>query len=704
MFRQILFVSVVLLVHSTCDWVQKSKELYIEDWVEYFSACRIEIYTDSLTELAFFHQKESNLYPVVLSTKTAVYPENKVCSLHRHIEQCHANMFLPYAERKIDKLASSSEGFTKSYIPAVQHYHIFTHTFNIQREMDEWLKLKTEPQERAEFTHVIFFSLLEKYDVEQYLIKVKFSYFATACFACPACPKKNIRQFYKETEAIPHRESKWHPDFSDFHKTRRELLKTVPHGIRLFEEKILLNYISVQLTKVPDALDDFIKIIQSHFSNSSLLLSHPQHQSPPEAYLARSIKTLPNIYYKKAFVSFSDIVPVQIRFFNFITCVLPEENIVISVFLDPFDLNLWIGLGISCLVFIGIFWRLAGTKSTFLDSLLLVISLLLENCQIPSFLQKRGVIRSMIGMCLIFSIIVENSYKGKITSSVTAPKFKKPLENFDDLEGFKLYGPIATSFQRFTTNEKSWRMIIDHKGLKSIFKDPELDNNRPCLTLFGWQMCLQYASLRHVSKQGHQTKLHSAITRARKIMLMLATPKDFPNVSIEQEVCKCNKSVFVDTNDNLDAFVPHFTGNRNKIFTKGSEQFLHVSIGWAFQNEKKSGGLLSKFIRVWISESGMYRWMEFKLPPVKRNSIKYLMEIQKTTAKALPLSWSSNLISGLLYISLCCLGICWIALLVEKIVKKCLVFRTMKPNKINFLSGGDFSFVQVKPRTKNYYY
>ncbi|CAG7838236.1 unnamed protein product [Allacma fusca] len=690
MLQSIFFIFMEVLL-STNGHFRNSNTLYMDEWINFFSSCRIEIYTDSLTELSFLQDAEPIPHPLVLTKNKALNPEDKICSLSRHIDQCHANLLLPYPERTIKQSRFSKRGFIKSFLPATQHYHFVTDSSHVKEEINVMLKLKTEVQERAEYTHVVLIILKEKYIPGQTLDTIKFDFWMTVCFSCQA---RSVRKLYNDADTLwkeTHANGQRKLDGSYLDQARKELLKKVPHGVRLFQERVLLNFIGPQTGRfIPKVLSNLIQIIQTQFSNSSLLLKHPHYETVSRHYPKNLIQKLPSINYKLEVFSSSSIFPVQLRYFNFISCVELEETTEMKVYLDPFDLHLWIGLGISCLTFGAIFWGLSGRRIPVLESLLLVLSVLLENCQIPSYILKRGLIRSLIGLCLMFSIIVENSYKGKITASVTAPKPRKQLETFEDLEGFNIYSPVARSFKEFTVNASNWKLVKDNKLLQSVLQDPEMDRNRPCLTLFGWQLCLRYGFIRKTI-----SKLVKA-SEVRRLIKMVKFPENFPTVSVEEEVSKCNKSAFVDYEDTIDEFVPVLRNIQTPIFTKGKEKFLKAAIGWAFQNEKKSGGLLSKFIQPWISESGIYRWMEFQLPGIKRNSLRHLMEIQSKQVKICTLSWRSNLIAGLLYITLTCLCISWIVIFLEIWLKRGLR-RNESRDKVELSSSKNCPIIVIHP-------
>ncbi|CAG7717318.1 unnamed protein product [Allacma fusca] len=333
-------------------------------------------------------------------------------------------------------------------------------------------------------------------------------------------------------------------------------------------------------------------------------------------------------------------------------------------------MNIWIGL----LIFAFIFWRLSRSTSTSFNSLFLVLSALVENCKLPEIFTRRPSVRVVVGIFFVFAMIVENSYKGKITASVTAPKPRKNLETFDDLQGFRIYSPISEKVQPYSHNRASWGIVLEMKRRALDTQKNQIQNQyvsssgfsnlihyRPLLTRFGMEI---FVVLAYAVKVNSSAKYRD-ISQLHRILRMEAVPDGFPDVSIEEEVSKCNKSVFVDFDDQLDQFVPAFSKGTSSPFIKGKENFLQQRLGWTFQNENKCGGLLSRFIKRFLADSGIESWMEFKLPGLKKNSLRYFVEITRRRAKGEALSINSNLISSVLYISFCCVVLCWVSLSVE---------------------------------------
>ncbi|CAG7727428.1 unnamed protein product [Allacma fusca] len=233
-------------------------------------------------------------------------------------------------------------------------------------------------------------------------------------------------------------------------------------------------------------------------------------------------------------------------------------------------------------------------------------------------------------------------------------------------------------WQGFTRNTNAWRTVRYNKKVMTHSGDPDLENHPPMLTVFGSEVYNRYKLVNYSILLGIRVPEKRNYTSLKQILMMIEVPVEFPKVTIEETVSRCNKSVFVDYDVNLDSFVPNFQTNKTAVFVKGTERFLEESVGWSLQNEKKSGGLLSKFLRSYVSESGLHRWLEFKLPPLVRGSLKYFLEMQKMRSNILALSWSSNLITSLLYISVYCVITCWIVLAAEVIIQKGYLWKSTR--------------------------
>ncbi|CAG7817952.1 unnamed protein product [Allacma fusca] len=318
--------------------------------------------------------------------------------------------------------------------------------------------------------------------------------------------------------------------------------------------------------EIPQALNRMITTLQTKFSNSSVFFEDQFPNTISAQDRLNKIRNLPFVYYEKEQTT-SQFIPIGIRFYNFITCVRAEESTSIRVYLDPFDGSTWIGLLVTGLVVALVnSWIPMTKQSTLYDSLFLVFSILLENCDIPSFLQKGRTTRVIVGMCFFLWIIAANSYKGKITESVTVPKGKKTLETFNDLRNFSFLSSVRRDFRMFTQSHSVWQNLRSQAGKVRLLKDPKFNQNRQFLTTFGFDLCVAMLSAQFVAASGlPMPELERFnIVRIEQVLLMVDFPREFPNVTIEQELCKCNNSAFIDYEDNLGNFVPDFGGGEKR--------------------------------------------------------------------------------------------------------------------------------------------
>ncbi|CAG7727462.1 unnamed protein product, partial [Allacma fusca] len=609
--------------------VKEVDEIYVDEWIRSFASCRIEIYADPKSDLAFFNQKYPIVDPVVLTKVRLLYLGTAKCPLSHHIDQCHANLFLPNSIQSISsRIQHTASNFLSSYIPATQHYYFVGSLSKARPLIHTFSELRPIIQGRAEYTHIIYIILREDFKHTRSAVKFPFKSFVTVCVACQ---KKTITKIHQDNHHLWIPISSANPkrllDLGAVEETRTRLLKNVQHVLRFSHGAVTFSNDPILQDRMSEFLKTLVNILQTQFSNSSLLLQHPSYPDAARklAYNKRIVVQYPNIFHRSGALPYtSSVVITGTRHFNFITCVSPDETTNVQVYLDPFDMNIWIGLLLSCIIFAFIFWRLSRSTSTSFNSLFLVLSVLVENCKLPEIFTRRPLVRVVVGIFFVFAMIVENSYKGKITASVTAPKPKKNLETFDDLlQGFRIYSPISEKVQPYSHNRASWEIVLEMKRRALDTQKNQIQNQhvsssgfsnlihyRPLLTQFGMEIFVVLAYAVTVNSSAK----YRDISQLHRILRMEAVPEGFPDVSIEEEVSKCNKSVFVDFDDQLDQFVPAFSKGTTSPFIKGKENFLQQRLGWTFQNENKCGGLLSRFIKRFLADSGIESWMEFKLP------------------------------------------------------------------------------------------
>ncbi|CAG7719969.1 unnamed protein product [Allacma fusca] len=706
MLHSIGFVFIYLLFQCNVnDCLRYPNEIYIEEWIEHFASCRVEIYTDGATQLGFFNQKLPFQHPLVLSKDRGVNPEEKLGSYSRHTDHCLANLVLMFSKKprtRVRPIDISSIDFLRSimYIPCVQHYHLVISSSDVHEEVNVIYNLPDPGFGKGEFTHFVYIILKGNTGFPRELHKIQFKYFIIPCYPCL---KLSLTKLYTNPSSLwSYTDSRRALDLSNLFESRREILKTIPHRFFLFNELMIVS--SLRREEIPTAFNHMITTLQTKFSNSSVLFDDQFPNTISAQDRLKKTFNLPHVSYEREQTT-CQFIPIGIRFYNFITCVRAEESTSIRVYLDPFDRSTWIGLLVTSLVVALVITRIAMTKQSALyDSLFLVFSILLENCDIPSFLQKGRTTRVIVGMCFFLWIIAANSYKGKITESVTIPKGKKTLETFNDLRNFTFLSSVRTEFRMFTQSHSMWQTFWRQAGEIRPLEDPKFNQNRQFLTKFGFDLCIALIGTQIIASMGRSMPEGERfnIVRLEQVLLMVDFPREFPNVTIEQELCKCNNSAFIDDDDKLDNFVPDFGRGEKKILFRGKEKYLKQVVGWTFSNYKKTGSLLYEFIRYLILESGILPWL-IKQARVHRKSLKYSAILERGSTKVLSLSWKSNLISGLSKITMCCWSISGIVLVLELFMKMCSSWKARKTVKVkssNFIRRNLVIDIQPESNTQ----
>ncbi|XP_035702480.1 uncharacterized protein LOC118433999 [Folsomia candida] len=133
-----------------------------------------------------------------------------------------------------------------------------------------------------------------------------------------------------------------------------------------------------------------------------------------------------------------DYTTVNLRFagFEFLTCYA-ESYLSFRFYVDPFQPDLWVGLGICLFLIIAIVWmyvHFAEVGNVSFSPWLFVLSTLLEEAHhVPSKINKLIIFRYIFGLWSLMSVILTNCYNGLMISNLNSPLNSVIPETFADL-------------------------------------------------------------------------------------------------------------------------------------------------------------------------------------------------------------------------------------------------------------------------------
>jgi hypothetical protein len=145
--------------------------------------------------------------------------------------------------------------------------------------------------------------------------------------------------------------------------------------------------------------------------------------------------------------------------FNFITCKA-DEYILLVIFAKPFEVTLWIAL-IAVLILVTVILKIVFLKLGIPDESVTCTykTMLEQNVQASTQLSKDNSIKYMLSSLLFGCLVLINSYRGMMTSDLSAPPAKTQLKTIQEV--------VAQNFSIIITihgaNQKSRNNSYDHK-------------------------------------------------------------------------------------------------------------------------------------------------------------------------------------------------------------------------------------------------
>jgi len=162
--------------------------------------------------------------------------------------------------------------------------------------------------------------------------------------------------------------------------------------------------------------------------------------------------------------------------FNFISCDRGKAVLSFSAFSDPFELNLWLTLAGSSILL-----RLA-MRRIFNDfkqnSFFFLLRLFLEqDLPIDLKLYKRLGFRVLYALLILVGVVLTNSYRGKVTGTMTTPMPKPQIRAIDEAveRGFKIIQKLPREVLHIhSTVSPSYMLTAGHK--ENVFRDAAKSN------------------------------------------------------------------------------------------------------------------------------------------------------------------------------------------------------------------------------------
>jgi hypothetical protein len=349
--------------------------------------------------------------------------------------------------------------------------------------------------------------------------------------------------------------------------------------------------------------------------------------------------------------------------YNFLTCDGTENYLSFAAYASPFLWELWVGIAIFSMMILVFLIAFLHFKRIRVSFMLLIPSVLLE--QPPEFssqLLKYRSFKCLLIPLLLSSLVLTNSYKSVVTTDLTAQFSTRRVETFDDVIrlAYKILPPFNTFIARVT--QGSWQFYAN----RSIDRRIKRERNIFILSFSTLSIALR-------AEVNSPNTLPLKRIQYQSMLSLIEAPENFPKISFQMEISKCNKSIYVDNNYQLDQFrvevlrlgKGHLT---SKLYT-GKESFQKQLFSWRIIGmEWDRTGLISKKWSA-LSHSGIFSQLNnvYKSGEMKsqiREIEKLFGENEEDSAR--PLALKSTVIS-IFIIYLASVVFCIIILFAENI-------------------------------------
>jgi hypothetical protein len=358
---------------------------------------------------------------------------------------------------------------------------------------------------------------------------------------------------------------------------------------------------------------------------------------------------------REAYTAFPINEIVYEEAYNFLTCDGAEDYLSFEAYASPFLWNLWAGIVIISLITLVFLIAFVHYKNISASIILLIPSVFFE--QPPQFstrLLEHRSFKYLLIFLLLATTVLTNSYKSIVTTDLTAPFSSKRVETFDEAMrlDYKIFPPL---------NDEMVLLV-----LLVLSKIPSKENIEWFLDVSHLTEALKAELL--LPNTSPRKRI-----RAQRMLNLIAAPEDFPNVSFQKEISKCNKSIYVDHDYQLDQFLTEVLalGNGNLInkLYKGRESFQKQLFSWRMHRiQWDRAEILSKRWNS-LSHSGIFTNLDYvykigKVKTLLRKLEKLFREKEEEIFR--PLTLNSTVMS-IFIVYLACVSFCICFLMAEKI-------------------------------------
>ena len=351
---------------------------------------------------------------------------------------------------------------------------------------------------------------------------------------------------------------------------------------------------------------------------------------------------------------------------RFLTCDGQKRFVNLKIFLEPFQATTWWAITVVSFV-VGSFLIL-GSKVQNLSDLLsavafpLIVLVEVFETTLIRIAHERPV-NIILTTWAVTSIIFTNSYKGILTADMYRDMPVEGYLNFSQLfhQNFTFLHEIPTA--SLHENWFNWSLAQQKEEIQKVYTKR---SSRLLMKLMFAPFGKLLFDMLIFSTILSNPKPPRGLYIANKLMKNMQIPKTFPERTVEEEICECNRTAFVAYSSELQNFdLPQslrstFSAN---FFSVGQE-ILRSPVGWASSEPVK--GMTMRMVTQLV-ENGLYAWTQERFRSLAESPFS-LRKMNANTENFKQILWTSNFnLSTWLLVSIT-VQVCLVVFMVEVIV------------------------------------
>jgi hypothetical protein len=293
--------------------------------------------------------------------------------------------------------------------------------------------------------------------------------------------------------------------------------------------------------------------------------------------------------------------------YNFLTCDGAEDYLSFEGYASPFFWELWVGIVMISFMILLFLIAFLHFKRISARIMLLIPSVFLEqppqfSGQLLDYLSFKYLLVSL----LLATTVLSNSYKSVVTTHLTAPFSTKRVETFDEAVRlvYKILPPLNSVMAIILLG---YEAFYENRTIE-IQKKPEIIQSILEASLLTKALLTEVSLPNTISQKRVQSQ-------SQNMLNLIGAPENFPSVSFQMEMSKCNKSIYVDHDFELDQFRSEVlilgNGNLKSKLYKGKESFQKQLFSWriAEMGWDRSDLILKRWSS--LSHSGIFSRLDY---------------------------------------------------------------------------------------------